>query len=159
MLTLLFLAARYFPHTAKNLTDSTINSLLTHVMSCSHCPDRIKASLGYLGHRAIQQKTELTGSWKKNFFQRIWDRLHVDTDWEEDEGNHSAFASRAGDAGYSEGGGDEQGGDQMNALIKAAAIWLTEQDGSKPGSKRPADATESTEGSGSSPKRNRKAKV
>lgn len=119
-------------------------------MSCSHCPVSIRSSLAFLGHRAIQQKAELGGSWKKNFFQRVWDRLHTNSDW--GESNEADDA----DSSYSEGWKDtneevsdhdrdevvgEDRGDQMNALIKAAAIWLTEQDGSKPSSKRHNEGT------------------
>ena len=136
---------RYFPVSAKNLTDSTANSLLTHVMSCSHCPDAISASLAYLGHRAGQQKTEMGGSWKKAFFQKVWDRLHNEATFEHDgdeEESHDDQADEYDDEESTEvATGEEQGerGDQMNALIKAAAIWLTEQDGTKPGAKRSSD--------------------
>eukprot|EP00536_Pseudo-nitzschia_multiseries_P014526 jgi/Psemu1/262238/estExt_Genewise1Plus.C_7190014 len=141
---------RYFPVSAKNLTDNTVNSMLSHIATCRRCPATIRASIAYLSHRAIYQKTELSGSWKKAFFKKIWDRLHLERAWvdvikddpeegeaptgedsedPEDEGEDS-------DEGESEGSGDrsendEEVGDNMNALIKAAAIWLTEQDQSK----------------------------
>ena len=60
---------RYFPVSAKNLTDNTANSLQAHMMSCTRCPEPVKASLAYLIHRATLQKAELSGSWKKTFFQ------------------------------------------------------------------------------------------
>ncbi|GKY94725.1 hypothetical protein MPSEU_000437900 [Mayamaea pseudoterrestris] len=159
---------RYFPPSAKNLTDSTVNSMLTHVMSCIHCPFPVRASLAYLGHRAIQQKADLGGGWKKNFFQRVWDRLHVSMEWTAAEGNFGLPAShnKVSEYGEDDGpldphddGGEAQGesGDQMNALIKAAAIWLTEQDGSKPRSKRinpgSPDSADDNEGSGNKRRR------
>lgn len=150
---------RYFPVSAKNLTDSTANSLQAHVASCSRCPEHVKASLAYLGHRSILQKAELSGSWKKSFFAKVWHRLHVERDWtsndddadgeqgddsaeeqadneaaapEDEEAKESppaaAAAAASGDAGSDSGEEKEEPGDQMNALIKAAAIWLTEQD-------------------------------
>ena len=129
---------RYFPVSPKNLTDSTVNSLQTHVSSCPLCPEPIKASLAYLSHRSILQKAELSGSWKKAFFQKVWDRLHVERGWtsiDDEAGNDEEEVFLSGDEGEEEeesGSEDEEGekkkGNQMNALIKAAAIWLTNQD-------------------------------
>eukprot|EP00522_Entomoneis_paludosa_P016089 CAMPEP_0172463640 /NCGR_PEP_ID=MMETSP1065-20121228/47918_1 /TAXON_ID=265537 /ORGANISM="Amphiprora paludosa, Strain CCMP125" /LENGTH=1180 /DNA_ID=CAMNT_0013219641 /DNA_START=52 /DNA_END=3594 /DNA_ORIENTATION=+ len=154
---------RYFPVSAKNLTDNTANSLQAHISACSRCPEHIQASLAYLSHRSILQKAELSGSWKKAFFRKVWDRLHTERTWtalededrvgdeeeeeydsddneeagqyaerDEDEGVASASAAAADEDGEAKEGGDgeekEEVGDQMNALIKAAAIWLTEQD-------------------------------
>mmetsp|Transcript_7489 Transcript_7489/g.18731 ORF Transcript_7489/g.18731 Transcript_7489/m.18731 type:complete len:1119 (-) Transcript_7489:136-3492(-) len=141
---------RYFPVSAKNLTDNTVNSMLSHIATCRRCPATIRASIAYLSHRAIYQKTELSGSWKKAFFKKIWDRLHVERAWvdvikEDPEDGASATGEDSedpeddgddSDDGESEGSddrseNDEEVGDNMNALIKAAAIWLTEQDQSK----------------------------
>jgi hypothetical protein len=115
--------------------------------------------LAYLGHRAIQQKSELSGSWKKLFFQKIWERLHGDVNWEEEAADEDDGGDLSdGHAGCSDSpvdiSGDNEGepGDQMNALIQAAAIWLTEQDGSKRGSE------DSPDGRGSSSKRRRTSK-
>merc|ERR1719162_1082500 len=72
---------RYFPVSAKNLTDNSANSMLSHISTCSRCPGPIKASIAYLSHRAIHQKTEFSGSWKKAFFKKIWERLHTDKKW------------------------------------------------------------------------------
>jgi hypothetical protein len=134
---------RYFPVSAKNLTDNTANSLQSHISTCSRCPEPIKASLAYLSHRSILQKAELSGSWKKTFFKKVWDRLHVERAWtapgedgEEDEDMASVSSDdqpeeSAAAKGGSGGGSDEEEevlGDQMNALIKAAAVWLTDQD-------------------------------
>jgi hypothetical protein len=141
---------RYFPVSAKNLTDNTANSMLSHVATCSRCPGPIKASIAYLGHRAIHQKTELSGSWKKAYFKKIWERLHVERAWVEaikDEGEDGASVSSGDDDhadedieeadgkdGEEDSGseiGEEGKGGNMNALIHAAAIWLTEQDQTK----------------------------
>lgn len=147
---------RYFPVSAKNLTDNTANSILSHISGCSRCPESIKASLVFLSHRAIIQKAELSGSWKKAFFKKIWDRLHVERAWsgadaEEEKDNESASLSseEESDAEQAEthGGGmstdsdddgdeEEQMGDNMSTLIKAAAIWLTEQDQANDSSSR-----------------------
>lgn len=154
---------RYFPVSAKNLTDSTVNSLQSHIASCSRCPEPIKASLAYLGHRSILQKAELSGSWKKSFFQKIWNRLHLERDWtsndvdkdgedgssgevEDDrEGMDGEEEEAAEGAAEAESGSEkEELGDQMNALIKAAAIWLTEQDAVTETTKPAARAVKST---------------
>lgn len=139
---------RYFPVSAKNLTDNTANTLTLHVMSCSHCPDQIRSSLAYLSHRAILQKAELKGSWKKEFFQKIWDRLHVDREWADGEEDEEDDADEDDDAEgdeeeedneggeeEEEGGEGEESGGQMNALIKAAALWLSNQDAKDKGGK------------------------
>jgi len=151
---------RYFPVSAKNLTDNTANSLLSHVSSCSRCPENIKASIAYLSHRAILQKAELSGSWKKSFFKKIWDRLHSERSWveainedgadeagsassDDDEGEEETEDAKTGtaigaddeDEGEGSDSGDEKKpvGNSMNALIKAAAIWLTKDDQNKDG--------------------------
>jgi hypothetical protein len=147
---------RYFPVTAKNLTDSTINSLQAHIATCAYCPDPIKASLAYLSHRSILQKAELSGSWKKTFFKKIWDRLHVEREWtstddevliqtdDYESADEEDLAAEGDDDEDNEGDDDDKKGDddddeegsgnpQMNALIKAAAIWLTNQDAATDG--------------------------
>jgi hypothetical protein len=149
---------RYFPVSAKNLTDNTANSLMSHVSTCSRCPENIKASIAYLSHRAILQKAELSGSWKKSFFKKIWDRLHIEREWVDaltedtdeagslssDEANDAqaqgedtkaAPAAAVPEEGDESESGDEKKpvGNSMNALIKAAAIWLTKDDQTKEG--------------------------
>jgi len=141
---------RYFPVSAKNLTDNTVNSMLSHIATCKRCPATIRASIAYLSHRAIYQKTELSGSWKKAFFKKIWERLHVERAWvdvikdDPEEGasvtgdDSDDAESDGSDSDSGQGGSDDSVGNNgddannsMNALIKAAAIWLTEQDQSK----------------------------
>jgi hypothetical protein len=166
---------RYFPVSAKNLTDNTANSLLSHMSSCNYCPANIKASIDFLGHRAVIQKAELSSSWKKSFYKKIWDRLHTEREWvdaiddeeaepvspagsgadgdEEEEATGSASAA-AGDEGDEEGSesGDGQSSNNMNALIKAAAIWLTKDEKTKggkntrPRNKRGADSPSTPRG-------------
>lgn len=157
-------SGRYFPVSAKNLTDSTANSLMTHLASCNRCPEPIKASLAYLGHRSVMQKADLSGSWKKTFFKKVWDRLHVERDWEgteedeeevekkegeadaeddeggkEEEGEDQKVAATDGNGGGGGGGDseteDEELGEGMENLIAAAAIWLTEQETTDGGSR------------------------
>lgn len=165
---------RYFPVTPKNLTDSAMNSMQSHIGTCPYCPEPIKASLAYLSHRSILQKAELSGSWKKAFFKKIWDRLHVERAWtsiddeekekadndseeeeeldldvdddleeeeeEDDEDDGDEDGNEGGDGDGSEGEDGE--GNQMNALIKAAAIWLTNQDAATDGKGRARSAKE-----------------
>jgi hypothetical protein len=143
---------RYFPVSAKNLTDNTANSILAHMSGCSRCPESVKASLVFLSHRAIIQKAELSGSWKKAFFRKIWDRLHVERSWIEkndkddmdvDEASVTSEEEFDDEPGNADGNeissgseeeddddddNEEASKDNMDVLIKAAAIWLTEQD-------------------------------
>jgi hypothetical protein len=150
------LLGRHFPGNAKNLMDNTMASLQTHISTCVHAPDPIKASLAYLSHRTILQRAELSGSWKKTYFQKIWDRLHVESEWtsidddvqdhsddeesedeEEDlpvdDDNDDAADVDDDEENEDEDGDAESGNPQMNALIKAAAIWLTNQDAATDG--------------------------
>jgi hypothetical protein len=143
--------------------------------SCNYCPANIKASIDFLGHRAVIQKAELSSSWKKSFYKKIWDRLHTEREWvdaiddeeaepvspagsgadgdEEEEATGSASAA-AGDEGDEEGSesGDGQSSNNMNALIKAAAIWLTKDEKTKggkntrPRNKRGADSPSTPRG-------------
>ncbi|CAB9508764.1 expressed unknown protein [Seminavis robusta] len=147
---------RYFPVSAKNLTDSTANSLVGHVAGCAKCPEPIKASLAYLTHRSVLQKAELGGSWKKTFFKKVWDRLHSERAWEGEEeevdgkegdeagsvdgSNGNDGGGDDGDPAAGNGGGDsetedEELGEGMENLIAAAAIWLTEQETTDGGSR------------------------
>eukprot|EP00526_Cylindrotheca_closterium_P001884 CAMPEP_0113610066 /NCGR_PEP_ID=MMETSP0017_2-20120614/4828_1 /TAXON_ID=2856 /ORGANISM="Cylindrotheca closterium" /LENGTH=1085 /DNA_ID=CAMNT_0000518929 /DNA_START=321 /DNA_END=3578 /DNA_ORIENTATION=- /assembly_acc=CAM_ASM_000147 len=137
---------RYFPVSAKNLTDNTANSILAHMSGCNRCPEPVKASLVFLSHRAIIQKAELSGSWKKAFFKKIWDRLHVERSWNEEDESDGLDDEEASvtseeesddEPGNAEGNtmssdsedeNEDASGDNMDVLIKAAAIWLTEQD-------------------------------
>lgn len=154
---------RYFPVSAKNLTDNTATSLLSHIATCSRCPESIRASIAYLGHRSILQKAELSGSWKKAFFKKIWERLHTERAWvsavedDVDEVDDAASVSSededeieemdegkavAGEGEDGDSDSDEEKGvpNSMDALIKAAAIWLDEQDSTGDGgaSRKPA---------------------
>jgi hypothetical protein len=114
---------------------------------CNRCPESVKASLVFLSHRAIIQKAELSGSWKKGFFKKIWERLHVERSWTEeddsedmdvdDEASVSSEEESDDEPGNAEGNtmssdsdddNEDASGDNMDVLIKAAAIWLTEQD-------------------------------
>jgi hypothetical protein len=136
---------RYFPVSAKNLTDNTVNSMLSHISGCSRCPESIKASLVYLSHRALIQKAELSGSWKKAFFKKIWERLHVERAWsiagadiedddspsissDDEQASEEAKESNEGSGGNPSGSDEGELGGNMSALIKAAAMWLTDQD-------------------------------
>lgn len=133
---------RYFPVSAKNLTDNTSSSLQGHVQSCSRCPEEVKASLAYLMHRSVLQKAELSGSWKKTFFKRVWDRLHHERAWSnadgavrEDDDSVSSSNSvahdmddesgRQGSASDSE---EEEVTADMQDMIQAATAWLCEQE-------------------------------
>ena len=169
---------RYFPVSAKNLTDSTANSLMVHVSSCSKCPEPIKASIAYLSHRGGTQKAELGGSWKKAFFKKVWDRLHIERAWEGDDDvedgkqdgeEASGSEGEGGEGGDGSGTEDEELGEGMENLIAAAAIWLTEQEttdgGSRgrtargrglPNAKRPGGSSPKGKAGGGSPSKKRR---
>jgi len=137
---------RYFPVSAKNLTDNTASSLQGHVLSCSRCPEAIKASLAYLMHRSVLQKAELSGSWKKTFFKRVWDRLHVERAWstpdgevrEDDSVSSDGIVeveSAVGAQGSASDSEDEEVTADMQDMINAAALWLCEMEASDPTSR------------------------
>lgn len=135
---------RYFPVSAKNLTDSTANSLMTHVASCSHVPETIRASLAYLGHRSVMQKADLSGSWKKTFFKKVWDRLHVEREWEavvEDDDDDSKKEDEDAEEG------DEAGKEEMGEDGKlAAGVGSAEGTGGGGGDSETEDEEELGEG-------------
>ncbi len=141
---------RYFPVSAKNLTDNTSSSLQGHIQSCNRVPEEVKASLAYLMHRSVLQKAELSGSWKKTFFQRVWNRLHVERAWSTPEGNvrddnsassesmdqdvedDDAMGHHHGSASDSE---EEEVATEMHDMIQSAAVWLCELEASDPSSR------------------------
>eukprot|EP00546_Thalassionema_frauenfeldii_P018851 CAMPEP_0178900240 /NCGR_PEP_ID=MMETSP0786-20121207/3366_1 /TAXON_ID=186022 /ORGANISM="Thalassionema frauenfeldii, Strain CCMP 1798" /LENGTH=1080 /DNA_ID=CAMNT_0020571227 /DNA_START=69 /DNA_END=3310 /DNA_ORIENTATION=- len=137
---------RYFPVSAKNLTDNTANSLQAHMLSCSRCPESIKASLAFLMHRSSLQKAELSGSWKKSFFKHVWERLHLERAWskggerkdddeeeederdvDDDDDDKSMSADEKtldGKIENSQSDSEEEDAcEAMTDLIKAAAVW------------------------------------
>jgi hypothetical protein len=111
------------------------------MMSCTRCPEPVKASLAYLVHRATLQKAELSGSWKKTFFKRVWERLHLERAWtrsingsddeEVDSSSEEEDIPIGDDDKVEHGGSDSEEvdlGDDMTDLVKAAAVWLSEQE-------------------------------
>jgi hypothetical protein len=85
------------------------------------------------------QKAELSGSWKKSFFKRVWDRLHIERAWnnpdgelKEDgsvssEGIQEEVESNVVSGGSGSGSEDEdEVTDDMQDMIHAAAEWLCE---------------------------------
>ena len=66
---------RYFPINEKKFQDS-LSLMATHISNCFQAPLDVKASLGYLQHRALLQKNELAGQWKYTFLKGVWGRLH-----------------------------------------------------------------------------------
>lgn len=65
---------RYFPINEKKFQDS-LSLMATHISNCYQTPLDVKASLGYLQHRALLQKNELSGQWKYTFLKGVWGRL------------------------------------------------------------------------------------
>jgi hypothetical protein len=137
---------RYFPVSAKNLTDNTSSSLQGHIQSCNRVPEEVKASLAYLMHRSVLQKAELSGSWKKTFFKRIWDRLHLERAWstengtvrEDDSVSSESMAHEVDDemgSGSASDSGEEEVAIEMHGMIQAAAVWLCDQEASDPTSR------------------------
>jgi hypothetical protein len=141
---------RYFPVSAKNLTDNTSSSLQGHIQSCNRVPEEVKASLAYLMHRSVLQKAELSGSWKKTFFKRVWDRLHVERVWSTADGNvrddDSASSESIpqeveddddamGHSGSASDSEEEEVATEMHDMIQSAAVWLCEQEASDPKSR------------------------
>jgi hypothetical protein len=68
---------RYFP--ANTMALSSANSdrnIYNHVIKCRRCPKHVRADLERLQHEQVHYKNR-RGS-RKQFFQRVWDRLHHD---------------------------------------------------------------------------------
>lgn len=116
---------RFFPTNTKRLIECGTMTGIAHITSCVQCPESIKASVGYLNHRAVIQKVELSGSWKKHFFQLIWNRLHDSNPNQQVEETAPVNAHEGSDEDPEE----EEASRSMAALIKAATLWLEEQDG------------------------------
>lgn len=72
---------RYFPYSSKSLADNTTHSLYMHIQGCKNCPEMIKSCLAYLTHRSLLQKIELKRGWKRDLFNRVWERLHSEDSW------------------------------------------------------------------------------
>jgi hypothetical protein len=138
---------RYFPIGEKKVSDTT-NLMMTHLTNCFGVPLEIKASLCYLQHRSLIQKAELMGNWKITFFKRVWDRLHRQ-DWGDGYIPEIAEQSAPPIAAAQSTEDNEEDGDieveesfedgetdpnhademeKMRPLIRAAALWLSEQD-------------------------------
>jgi hypothetical protein len=127
----------------------------THITNCFCAPLEVKASLLYLQHRSLIQKAQLMGNWKITFFKRVWNRLHHH-DWNDGSFVQEFNADISSPANASNGDLNED--EDVNALglaedidaaenfdtevastnadelanmrdlIRAAALWLTEQD-------------------------------
>ena len=143
---------RYFPFASKSLGDNTYNSIQTHLMSCSRCPESVKASLAYLTHRSALEKAELGGGWKKAFFKAVWDRLHIERAWttktskealpEEDNSESDEDVSKVeGDEDIV----DESLDSGLGEMVKAAAQWLTERDAGNNSSQDKVSKTRGTQ--------------
>jgi hypothetical protein len=141
---------RYFPIAEKKVSDTT-NLMMTHITNCFGSPLDVKASLCYLQHRSLIQKAELMGNWKITFFKRVWDRLHHH-DWgdgssyvpeiieqsppaiaaaQSTEDNGEDGLDMEVEESFVEGEADSNHANEMEKmrpLIRAAALWLSEQD-------------------------------
>jgi hypothetical protein len=121
-------SGRFFPVASKSLADNTANALSSHLATCSRCPESIKSSLAYLSHRATLQNAELETSWKKTFFKRVWDRLHVERAWSNNKSKDEDLDMEKEESsveGYSHEGSDAE---EVDEMVKAAAQWLTKRD-------------------------------
>ena len=142
---------RYFPIAEKKVSDTT-NLMMTHITNCFSAPMDVKASLCYLQHRSLIQKTELMGNWKITFFKRVWNRLHHQT-WA-DGSSYTPEVPPSPAKAATQSSNDNDGGAKTNLddidsnetfdeeadpnyadelanmrpLIRAAALWLSEQD-------------------------------
>jgi len=122
-------SGRYFPVASKSLADNTANTIQTHIATCTRCPETVKSSISYLGHRASLQKVDLGGGWKKTFFKQVWDRLHVERAWSKKKAKEVEVEeeeeSSAGENDNNEGESDNE---EVDEMVKAAALWLTKRD-------------------------------
>lgn len=134
---------RYFPMSSKIMMDTTTDQLLSHIQTCTGCPESIKSSLAYLTHREKLQSADMGNQWKKNFFKLIWDRLHVSREWSqvmnddegEDEQEYDDNSVKMD--GNEDSQEDDEEEDEVDDMVKAAAQWLTKRDPSSSNSEVP----------------------
>lgn len=69
---------RYFPLTVATLANNNNPSNCTHshVMKCRRCPKSIQDALAKAHNLFLEQSNELRPSWKKEFFDKVWKRIH-----------------------------------------------------------------------------------
>jgi hypothetical protein len=72
------IGGRFFPSTIKTLADSskTLNVIHNHIMRCYVCPIQIREALDKLRYIHDDERSTMDYGYQKQFFQRIWDRLH-----------------------------------------------------------------------------------
>ena len=68
---------KYFPISEKSLaTNSTSQNIHAHLMKCRKCPAHIKEQLATLKEEK-NKAPRLEPGWRKCFFDKVWERLHV----------------------------------------------------------------------------------
>jgi hypothetical protein len=69
---------RFFPSSIKTLADATktLNVLHTHILKCRKCPTSIKNELNELRLSHDSERDELIFGSLKEFYSRVWLRLH-----------------------------------------------------------------------------------
>jgi len=137
---------RYFPYSSKSLADNTTHSMYMHIQGCKNCPEMIKSCLAYLTHRSLLHKIELKRGWKRDLFNKVWERLHNADSWvdgkfvyEPDEediiDNNSATVTQTSLSANDSSDKDKEEDDD----ISIAAQILTEMDEDDSQCKAPSD--------------------
>ena len=117
----------------------------THIQNCKSCPEPIKASITYLEHRKSLQKKEIGPTRKKEFYERIFDRLHnvqrgckkargssIENIPRKIKGNFYGNGSdNESDSGNERVFDDEYVEREMGDMIHRAAAWLTALDNAR----------------------------
>jgi hypothetical protein len=86
---------RYFPANVMALSSANSDrNIYNHVIKCRRCPKQVRADLERLQQEQVQFKNR-RGS-RKQFFQRVWDRLHDGDDEDDTICHHNG----GGDAYY-----------------------------------------------------------
>mmetsp|Transcript_3910 Transcript_3910/g.7452 ORF Transcript_3910/g.7452 Transcript_3910/m.7452 type:complete len:770 (-) Transcript_3910:242-2551(-) len=76
---------KYFPVNAKRLREPRTHSAFTsHIMKCNKCPQEVKNNLSAMQKKHSEQSTRLRRGSQKEFFERVWHRLHGASSDDED---------------------------------------------------------------------------
>ena len=120
-------------------------SIRTHIQNCKSCPEPIKASITYLEHRKSLQKKEIGPTRKREFYKRIFDRLH-DVQRRRKKARSSSIENsprkRRGDSAGNDSDNESDSGNErvfddeyvereMGDMIYRAAAWLTALDNAR----------------------------
>mmetsp|Transcript_16184 Transcript_16184/g.32214 ORF Transcript_16184/g.32214 Transcript_16184/m.32214 type:complete len:315 (+) Transcript_16184:1375-2319(+) len=93
---------KYFPVNAKRLREPRTHSAFTsHILKCTKCPQEMKTLLSTMQKKHSEQSTSLRRGSQKEFFERVWERLHNEEESEESDEDEEMTAGGNGDGALS----------------------------------------------------------